>query len=125
MAENYNYEHEKEKINQIFSFCKSVHAIKSSIYRNSWRKRGWDTVKCNYFRKMDALETLFLKKSFEELSDSEKSALFDNLMDMLIYSGLFLLFVSGNLSGEQKEKVIRNIANGLNVDSNDNIFNEL
>lgn len=107
-------------LQKVLDFTKEVHKIKSNIYGDSWRKREWESIKCNFYRKNDALERLFSKShKLQDLSIKEKTTILDNLLDMIVYCGLFTSFIFEKTSINDKKFIIDRIAGSLSVKTTD------
>lgn len=99
----FDHEEEIKRISMILNFAMTVHEIKSSIYKNAWRKRGWNSLKANYFRKIDAITNIFEANSFKALNLNEKIVLIDNFIDLLVFSGLFVSYFTEKLHLNEKK----------------------
>lgn len=124
-TEIYDHEEEIRRIGMILNFAMTVHGVKSSIYKNAWRKRGWNSLKANYFRKIDAITNIFEANSYEKLNSYEKIVLTDNFIDLLVFSGLFVSFFTEKLHLNEKEILLDRISTNLGYTSTDIEMNKL
>lgn len=90
-ANRYNPNNEATLLFIITSLARDLHALKSSTYKNSWKKRGWAvSIFGNISRKFDRLDNIFtdidnLHKFVEQQSPDSQEGVLDTFVDLGVY----------------------------------------